>query len=183
MTTSADIILHALFQLSRATAPIDASRLGHLTGQSATQAAEALLQLEQRGWVDASRARLTLLGLARAVQLDAGGGGLRHTPRAAPSSPRPSVNTPYAPYPPHTPHGPFIGDLGGHERPQPPMAAKPEPQYTSTRRYERLGNSGASRMSAAPASASSLPSRTTPDSPFSIGACSCSTPTWSSTRR
>jgi hypothetical protein len=42
---------------------------------TATQAAHALLELERLGSVDASRARLTMLGLARAVALEAGGQG------------------------------------------------------------------------------------------------------------
>jgi hypothetical protein len=76
MTThTTDRILHALFCLSRDTHPIDASRLGRVTGNSATQAARALVLMEQYGWVDATRARLTFRGLARAVQLDASTGG------------------------------------------------------------------------------------------------------------
>jgi hypothetical protein len=90
MHDTTDRILVALFCLCRDTRPVDASTLGHATGLSPTQAAEALLALERAGWVDASRARLTMLGLARATQLSAraghghGGGGLR---LAAVSSP------------------------------------------------------------------------------------------------
>lgn len=84
MTTHiADRILLALFSLSRDTRPIDATRLGRATGHSATLAARALLFLEKHGWVDATRARLTLLGLARAVQIGSnhgGGGGNRRGP-------------------------------------------------------------------------------------------------------
>ena len=50
---------------------------------SPTVAAGALVALERAGLVDASRARLTMLGLARAARLEATGGGalkidLRH---------------------------------------------------------------------------------------------------------
>jgi hypothetical protein len=90
MTTHiADRILLALFSLSRDTRPIDATRLGRATGHSATLAARALLFLEKHGWVDATRARLTLLGLARAVQIgaDHGGGGGHHRGPAMPTTP------------------------------------------------------------------------------------------------
>jgi len=87
---TADRILHALFRLSRDTRHIDATALGRATGHSATQAAQALVLLEKHGWVDVSRARLTLTGLARAVQLEAkfGGGGLRTTGSASPRGAR-----------------------------------------------------------------------------------------------
>ena len=65
--------LYAVFELSRANLPIDASSLGRAVGLSASQAAEALLELESRGLVDASRARLTMKGLVVAVS---GGDGL-----------------------------------------------------------------------------------------------------------
>lgn len=76
MTTSKETrILHALFCLSRDTLPIDAGSLGRVTGLSAVQAAQALVELERTGLVDASRARLTMLGLARAVAVDSSCGG------------------------------------------------------------------------------------------------------------
>ena len=92
MHDTTDRILVALFCLCRDSRPIDASRLGQATGHSPTQAAEALVALEWAGWVDASRARLTMLGLARAAQLTAragqGGGGRRQTgARSAVASP------------------------------------------------------------------------------------------------
>lgn len=59
--------LQAIFTLSRATLPVDAASLARQIGTSPTRVAEALVVLEQRGWVDASRARLTMLGLAKAV--------------------------------------------------------------------------------------------------------------------
>jgi hypothetical protein len=87
MHDTTDRILVALFCLCRDTRPVDASALGQETGQTPTQAARALVALERAGWVDASRARLTMLGLARAAQLAArtgqSGGGPR---RAAVSS-------------------------------------------------------------------------------------------------
>ena len=75
--------MFALFCLSRDTRPIDAAALGRAAGVSVTQAAEALVALERAGLVDATRARLTMLGLARAARLSAAGGGqprvdLRH---------------------------------------------------------------------------------------------------------
>ena len=78
-----DRILFALFCLSRDTRHIDAAELGRAVEVSVTQAAEALLALERAGLVDASRARLTMLGLARAARVMASGGGqprvdLRH---------------------------------------------------------------------------------------------------------
>jgi DNA-binding transcriptional ArsR family regulator len=78
-----DRILFALFCLSRDTRHIDASELARAAGVSPTSAAEALVVLERAGLVDASRARLTMLGLARAAKLSGAGGGrpsvdLRH---------------------------------------------------------------------------------------------------------
>ena len=63
-------ILVALFCLCRDTRPVDATTLGQFTGLTPTQAAQALIALERMGLVDASRARLTMLGLARAAQLE-----------------------------------------------------------------------------------------------------------------
>jgi hypothetical protein len=68
-------VLVALFSLSRNTSPIDAGVLGRMSGCSPTSAARALIQLEAEGLVDATRARLTLLGLAHAARLAANGGG------------------------------------------------------------------------------------------------------------
>ncbi len=70
-----DRILYALFCLSRDTCHIDAGELGIAAGVSATEAAKALVTLEKLGLVDASRARLTMLGLARASALQASGSG------------------------------------------------------------------------------------------------------------
>ena len=87
-----DRILFALFCLSRDTRHIDATELARAAGVFVTEAAEALLALERAGLVDATRARLTMLGLARAAAMSAAGGGrpsvdLRHAkprkPRAA----------------------------------------------------------------------------------------------------
>lgn len=71
-------ILVALFCLCRDTARVDATTLAQLTGHTPTLAAQALIALERAGLVDATRARLTMLGLARAARLAAaqrGGGG------------------------------------------------------------------------------------------------------------
>jgi hypothetical protein len=70
-----DSILYALFCLSRDTRHIDAAELGRAAAVSTTDAARALIALERAGLVDASRARLTMLGLARAAALQAGGSG------------------------------------------------------------------------------------------------------------
>jgi DNA-binding IclR family transcriptional regulator len=75
--TTTDRILLALFCLSRDTSHIDATELARAAGVSATQAAQGLVALERAGLVDAGRARLTMLGLARAAKLAnaASGGG------------------------------------------------------------------------------------------------------------
>jgi len=87
-----DRTLLALFRLSRDTGHIDAASLGQATGQTPTLAARSLVALERAGWVDASRARLTMLGLARAAQLSArsaeGGGGLPAIKPLAPARTR-----------------------------------------------------------------------------------------------
>jgi hypothetical protein len=73
-------VLHSLFHLSRANRPTDASALAEAAGVSATRAGAALCTLERLGLVDATRARLTMLGLARATATGAnasGGGGPR----------------------------------------------------------------------------------------------------------
>lgn len=59
--------LHAIFTLSRATLPVDATAIARMIGTSPMRIAEALVELERRGWVDAGKARLTMLGLAKAV--------------------------------------------------------------------------------------------------------------------
>jgi hypothetical protein len=70
-----DRILYALFCFSRDTCAIDASALARSCGVSATRAADALVELERTGLVDASKARLTMLGLARAAALGKHGSG------------------------------------------------------------------------------------------------------------
>ncbi|HEX7481698.1 MAG TPA: hypothetical protein VF331_28085 [Polyangiales bacterium] len=92
-----DCILYALFCLSRDTCHIDASELARAAGVSATAAARALVQLEQAGLVDATRARLTMLGLARASALSQSGlGGPRITLRHAKPKPRNNAALPIA---------------------------------------------------------------------------------------
>lgn len=66
-----DRILIALYRLSRDTCPIDATALARAIDVRAIAAAQALIALERAGLADATRARLTLFGLARAVRLDA----------------------------------------------------------------------------------------------------------------
>jgi hypothetical protein len=62
-------VLYALFCLSRATLPIDTTAIAEAAGLSTMAAGQALLRLEKAGLVDASRARLTMLGLAKAAAL------------------------------------------------------------------------------------------------------------------
>ena len=64
-----DPTLYALFCLRRHTLPVHPGSLARLTGRSAAETALDLLALESLGLVDADRARLTMLGLARAAQL------------------------------------------------------------------------------------------------------------------
>jgi hypothetical protein len=59
--------LHAMFVLARSGQPATITRLRRWTGDSALRTAQALLSLERAGLVDASRARLTMAGLAVAV--------------------------------------------------------------------------------------------------------------------
>ena len=68
-----DFTLYALFCLSRLNLPVDTGALERLTGKTAPQTAGDLLELGQLGRVASSPAggmRLTLLGLARAAQLE-----------------------------------------------------------------------------------------------------------------
>ena len=76
-------VLHALFLMSRDTRHISAATLARAARVTPTRAAEALVALERAGLVDASRARLTLRGLAVAVQSGAGRGGLGAAQRPA----------------------------------------------------------------------------------------------------
>lgn len=76
-------VLYALFCLSRDTRHISAATLGAALSITPTQAASALLVLEHAGLVDASRARLTMLGLARAARQGSAQGGPRLDLRAA----------------------------------------------------------------------------------------------------
>jgi hypothetical protein len=68
-------ILHALFALSRDTLHISAASLADAVGTTPTRAAAALIALERAGLCDASRARLTMLGLATAAQMGSARGG------------------------------------------------------------------------------------------------------------
>lgn len=81
-------ILHALFALSRDTRHISARTLADAAGTTPTRAAAALVALERAGLCDASRARLTMLGLARAARMgSARGGGPRRKPEPAREAP------------------------------------------------------------------------------------------------
>jgi hypothetical protein len=83
MTDSAQHqLLHALFCLSRDTRHISATTLAAEVGLTPTVAAQTLVALERAGLVDASRARLTLLGLATAVRLGPASSGEKRAVRA-----------------------------------------------------------------------------------------------------
>jgi hypothetical protein len=70
-------VLIALFRLSRDTQHISARTLADQVSCTPTQTGAALVSLEQKGVVDASRARLTMKGLVLAARLGAGSGGPR----------------------------------------------------------------------------------------------------------
>jgi|GEM_PF-2837354 len=60
-------VLETIYRLTPMQARIDASALARHLGTTPTEAARALVRLEQLGLADASRARLTLRGLAVAA--------------------------------------------------------------------------------------------------------------------
>lgn len=74
--------LYALFCLSRDTRRISAQTLGAALSLTPTQAGRALVELEHAGLVDATRARLTMLGLATAMKLGPAASGPRLDLRA-----------------------------------------------------------------------------------------------------
>jgi hypothetical protein len=74
-------VLIALFRLSRDTRHISASTLADEVSCTPTQTGAALVSLEQKGMVDATRARLTMKGLVQAAQLGAGSGSPRVSER------------------------------------------------------------------------------------------------------
>jgi len=67
--TLASLVL-AVFDLVRLGLAADAERLAGRLGIETVRVERALAELERRGLADASRARLTLAGLALASQLD-----------------------------------------------------------------------------------------------------------------
>ena len=78
-------LLHALFALSRDTRHISARTLADAVGTTPTRAAAGLIALERAGLCDASRARLTMVGLATAARMGSvRGGGPRRMPKPAP---------------------------------------------------------------------------------------------------
>lgn len=88
-------LLHALFALSRDTRHISARTLADAVGTTPTRAAAGLIALERAGLCDASRARLTMVGLATAARMGStrSGGGSRKVRSIAP---RPAVQVPEA---------------------------------------------------------------------------------------
>lgn len=112
-------VLIALFQLSRDTQHISARTLAERVSENQlactpTQTGAALVALEQKGVVDATRARLTMKGLVLATQLGAGSGGPRvarpkavkavaNLPEALPIAALPSQPPPRSPERPSQP--------------------------------------------------------------------------------
>ncbi|MCG8557185.1 MAG: MarR family transcriptional regulator [Proteobacteria bacterium] len=62
--------LYALFELARADRPAQAGVIAEAIGSTPSVVARALVELEQEGLVDATRARLTMRGLAVAAALE-----------------------------------------------------------------------------------------------------------------
>ena len=75
MTPITQQTLYVLFCLSRDTRHISAASIAAVLGITPTQAAAALVELERAGLVDASRARLTMIGLATAARIGSAAGG------------------------------------------------------------------------------------------------------------
>lgn len=86
MTDLEQQTLYALFCLSRDSRHISASTLAAALSCTPTSAAAALVGLERAGLVDASRARLTMLGLATAVRRGPAAGSPRLDLRRAPAA-------------------------------------------------------------------------------------------------
>jgi hypothetical protein len=86
-------ILHALFALSRDTQHISAATLADAVGTTPTRAAATLIALERAGLCDASRARLTMLGLATAARMGSARGGSPRArkPAAVRAQPQPQI--------------------------------------------------------------------------------------------
>ena len=106
-------ILYALYCMSRDTMAIDAGSPGRVTGSSATDAAASLVALELAGLVDATRARLTMLGLAKAAAAGADLGGTGIDLGAAPAPVEEQVAPPLAAAP-ATPSLDYYDDTGEH---------------------------------------------------------------------
>lgn len=113
-------VLIALFRLSRDTQHISARTIAdEITDEvscTPTQTGAALVSLEHKGVVDASRARLTMKGLVLAAQLGAGSGG----PRVLRPKPVKAVATVQEPLP--------VAALPSQP---PPRAPAPSPSWPS----------------------------------------------------
>lgn len=85
-------VLYALYALAQADRPADAGSIARAANVTTTQAAQALVELERCRLVDASRARLTMRGLAMAVSRSAKVAAdqvqVRDAPRASTLPPR-----------------------------------------------------------------------------------------------
>jgi hypothetical protein len=100
-------ILIALFELCRDNRRVTARTLAEAADTTPTLAASCLVALERAGLCDASRARLTMLGLARAAQLAGSSGGARARVHAlAPHSARATESLPIAALPSQPPGAP-----------------------------------------------------------------------------
>jgi hypothetical protein len=121
MTPITQQTLYALFCLSRDTRHISASSLAAALGLTATRTAAALVELERAGLVDASRARLTMLGLATAVRLGSAAGGPKlDLGRARPAAPPQPSRLPVAAAPAQA--APPLLRLGGDRALPSPLA-------------------------------------------------------------
>lgn len=86
--------LDALYLLGRAGVSAEAGVIARRLGVDAIRVGRALVHLERRGLVDASRARLTMRGLAVAVGLRAQrAGGVRESTEAGYATPSHDAHT------------------------------------------------------------------------------------------
>jgi hypothetical protein len=122
MTAIEHQILYALFCLSRDTRHISATTLAAAVSLTPTRAASALLALERRGLCDATRARLTMAGLATAARLGPAAGGPKlDLSRGGQRAPRPVQPLPLAARP-DRPDGDEERSIGGDGAAVSPLA-------------------------------------------------------------
>ena len=110
MTSIEQHVLYALYALCRENRRVSATSIGRAASVTPTEAARALVELERRGLVDASRARLTMTGLMAAVRKGPAAGGPRIALRAnttTSQSPRADHELPVAALPSAPPPSPM----------------------------------------------------------------------------